>query len=180
MWASERTVRLFEQGLAASTLAAKVMSTCAVAFVLGFVFRWYTAPPVLPYIACRDSPMLTIPASSLLVNPDLPYTCTSYMTAHQLPCVCCVLGHCWRNAHIIENRSRTATVVDNLYGDPEQCYVRVIPERAQVCFDELRTREQNCSIVSGTELALTLRALEMRNGWPPAGDKWRNTTEQDA
>lgn len=172
MWADNSTLKLLEKAYVLLKVLLIALGLFAVGNFVLALFALWTAPPTLPYFPCFPTGPISPATAALLLEPlkeGRPYRCSSQDTAVEQPCVCCVTGHCWRNAEIIYNRSRTATVVDYVNGRTDMRLRRELPYEAHVCFHEVSAKERNCTDVSGRELSYVLRALEMRNGWPPAG-----------
>ena len=151
----------------------KFLSTC-VFFYLVIEWFWHSIKvdykaPIKDFVPCLPNAQ---PYSRLIemINLTTGQTrCSSQYQTEAQPCLCCLLGECWRDYLItpFSNSTTLATVVDKVNGIK---YERKVPKHAEFCYMMWNSTSYNlCVKETGQKIAYLLRAREKLYGWAPAG-----------
>lgn len=131
--------------------------------------EWVQIPATVPWLQCDPAAIVEPDMQSRLLDANIYYGCTTQNVKRAMPCMCCVQGHCWRDAVIEKNGSDTAYMWDRL--EDGRTMKRELPGYINVEYTELGSANVYSRQEKGALAGDVLRAMEILHNLPHAGEE---------
>ena len=154
----------------ATRLGALLMASALSVVAVQYAFEWLMMPGVQEWIACDQSALIGASLQEKMrrdMGQDAAYWCSTHRVTREMPCMCCVGEHCWRDATVVKNSTVMATMWDHV-ADGRRLRRR-IPAFVIVSYDKCDSAETYVRQEKGETVGDLFRALELLHNLEPDG-----------
>lgn len=131
--------------------------------------EWLYLPGVKDWMQCDDTALISKGLQPILLDSNTSYGCTTKGVSRSLPCMCCVHGHCWRDAKIEKNSTAMGTMWDSMANGRK--FKRRLPRYIIVSYKNLGDTGEYIRQEKDEAVGDVFRAIEMLHNLPPAGEE---------